>query len=148
VNDRVDLALVLGADGAHLGERSLATGDARAVLGDGALLGRSVHGERGAEREREEVGRGGRRSVDFLLAGPVFETPSHPGRPGLGAAGLSAIVRAAGGIPVLGIGGVTADRIDEILRAGARGVAVVRSAWEREDTRGAIEELLHELPEN
>lgn len=143
MNDRVDLALVLEADGAHLGERSLRTADARAILGPGALLGCSVHDAPGAGSAGEGAVSGA--GADFLVAGPVFATPSHPGRSGIGPEGLGRIVTAGRGIPVVAIGGITAKTIPAVLGAGAHGVAVVRSAWESVAVRNAVLKLMREL---
>ena len=114
VNDRLDVALACGADGGHLRADSIPTADARRIVPAGFLIGRSVHapGEASAAE-----------GCDYLIAGTVFPSPSKAaGAAVLGIEGLRAIVRAARA-PVLAIGGVTADRFDDVAAAGAAGVA-------------------------
>ncbi len=114
VNDRLDVALACGADGAHLRADSIAAADARRVAPAGFLIGRSVHapGEAAAAE-----------GCDYLIAGTVFPSPSKAaGSAVLGIEGLREIVRASRA-PVLAIGGVTADRFDDVAAAGAAGVA-------------------------
>ncbi len=120
VNDRVDVALAAGARGVQLGRRSLAVADARALVGAGMLLGASVHGV-GEAREAAEAG------ADFLLAGAVYPTATHPGEPGGGLRLIESV--AALGIPVVAIGGVTPERAGELRRAGAAGMAAIRGVW-------------------
>lgn len=138
VNDRVDVALAAGADGAHLGMRSLPVVEARRILGPRAWLGCSVHDEEEADRAASE-------GVDWAFAGHVYETPSHLGRPGLGAEGLAALCRAVPGVPVVAIGGITPRRVAEARGAGAWGVAVIRGVWEAPDPARAVGDYLHAL---
>ncbi len=145
VNDRVDVALALGAEGVQLATRSLPFPSARAILGPRALLGRSVH-EEAEVRGLVGEGAGEVGGVDFLFAGTLYSTRSHPGRPGIGGAGLRALVRAARGIPLLGIGGVGADRVPEVLESGAWGVAVIRAVWLAPDPAEAVRGLLAAFP--
>jgi thiamine-phosphate pyrophosphorylase len=139
------LALLFDADGAHLGERSLGTDEARTILGPSAILGRSVHdiaGARAVVTEGRAVD-----GADYLVVGPVFATPSHPGRPGIGTDGLARIVAEVEGTPVIAIGGIGRGEVSAALGAGAHGVAVVRGAWESEDVGAAIHGLMEELSE-
>ncbi len=110
------IAAELGG-GVHLPERAgvAAIAAARTVLGQGALVGRSVHS---AETARASAG------ADYQLAGHVFPTASHPGAPPLGLAGLARIVAAAPR-PVLAVGGIDTGCVAEVVRAGAAGVAVI-----------------------
>lgn len=120
VNDRVDVALAAGAHGVQLARRSLSVADARRLVGGDAIIGASVHDEAEA-REAVETG------ADLLLAGAVYSTETHPGRP---ASGLRLIERVAPlGLPMIAIGGVTAERAGEVRRAGAAGVAAIRGIW-------------------
>jgi len=114
VNDRLDVALACGADGVHLRADSIPTADARRIVPAGFLILRSVHapGEASAAE-----------GCDYLIAGTVFPSQSKAaGAAVLGIEGLRAIVRASR-VPVLAIGGVTADRFDDVAAAGAAGVA-------------------------
>ena len=114
INDRLDVALACGAGGVHLRGDSIPALHARRIAPAGFLIGRSVHAA-------DEVP--GAEGCDYLIAGTVFSSRSK-GRdaPLLGLAGLQAVVRAAR-VPVLAIGGVTPERFDEIMAAGAAGVA-------------------------
>jgi len=137
VNDRVDLALALNLSGAHLGQRSLPPVVARRLLGPHRLLGLSVHGA-GEGKEGLEG------EVDFLLAGTVFPSPSHPsGIPG----GLARIreVREVSRCPVLAIGGITQEQVQDVLEAGAHGVAVKGGIWDTGDPIVATSGYLVEL---
>jgi thiamine-phosphate pyrophosphorylase len=116
VNDRLDVALACGADGVHLRSDSLSAAAVRRIAPPGFLIGRSVHGV------DEALDAGG---VDYLIAGTVFETSSKTLVHGpLGLAGLRSIVSAVN-VPVLAIGGVTMEHLEEIARTGAAGVAAI-----------------------
>ncbi len=129
VNDDVEAAIVLGADGVHLGRGD--EGVERAVEA-GLLLGRSAASV--AEALEAE-----RRGAAYLGAGPVWETPSKPdaGAP-IGLVGLGAICSAAR-VPVIAIGGIDAGNAADCLGAGAAGVAVVRAASSARELRRAID---------
>jgi thiamine-phosphate pyrophosphorylase len=118
VRSRVDFALAAGAAGVNLPEGDVGVRDARRLLGDDRLLGRSVHSAAAAF----EAGEGG---ADFVLFGPIFETPTHPGS-GVGLAALAEVVRAAGELPVIAIGGIDRARSVACLEAGAAGYAAIR----------------------
>lgn len=137
VNDRVDLALTAGVHGVHLGRRSLPPHPARELLGADPWVGLSVHAE-------EDVGTGEEADVDYLVVGTIFATPSHPDRPGSGPELLAAI-RERTSLPFLAIGGVTPERVQEVLGTGARGVAVLRGVWEDPDPGRAVERYLAAL---
>ena len=132
VNDRVDVAAAW-ADGAQVGGRGLRVRDARRMLGPDRLLGASVHA---AFEAREAVTEG----ADFVIAGTIWPTPSHPGREGAGPGLIREI--ASAGVPVIAIGGVTPARAAEARRAGAAGVAVIRGVWDAADPAEAVREYL------
>ena len=115
VNDRIDVAVAAGAAGVHLRESSIAAATVRAAW-PSLTIGRSVH-------SRDDVTTDG--AVDYWIAGTVFETSAKPSAQQLGADGLAQVVRAAGGRPVLAIGGVTAERLPVVVRSGAAGVAAI-----------------------
>jgi thiamine-phosphate pyrophosphorylase len=138
-NDRVDLALALGLSGAHLGQRSIPPEAARRILGPDRLLGLSVHGV-------EEAGIAAGGEVDFLLAGTIFSSPSHPGAPPGGIARLGE-VRGVCRLPLLAIGGITQERVGEVLVAGAHGVAVRGGIWDAGDPTAATRGYLKALEE-
>ncbi|MGI9149502.1 MAG: thiamine phosphate synthase [Chloroflexota bacterium] len=117
VNDRLDVALAIGADGVHLAGQSLPVAEAVHLGGGQILVGRSVHG---LAEAREAAAAG----VDYLTFGHVFPTTSHPGLPPHGLAQLAAIVKAVEA-PVLAIGGITVANVDDVLRTGCAGIAVI-----------------------
>jgi thiamine-phosphate pyrophosphorylase len=124
VNDRLDVALACGAAGVHLRGDSVPVAAARRLASAGFLIGRSVH-----TVEEVECAAG----ADYLIAGTVFPTASKSDLPPhavLGVEGLAAIVRAAHA-PVLAIGGITEDRIDQIAGSGAAGFAAIGLFAER-----------------
>ncbi len=118
VNERADVAAASGADGVQLGEAAMSTAAVRPILPDGAIIGRSVHSVDGATEGQAS-------GADFLLVGTMFATRSHPGEEPSGP-GLLERIRAAGvGIPLLAIGGVTAENVAQVMQAGADGAAVI-----------------------
>ncbi|MFN9214645.1 MAG: thiamine phosphate synthase [Gemmatimonadota bacterium] len=137
VNDRLDVALASGVRGVQLPARSFDVSDARRLVGAALRLGVSVHDAPGAA----EGARGG---ADWLVAGHVYDTPTHAGLPGRGEALVRDVVRAAGpgGPPVIAIGGVTPARVPALRRAGAAGVAAIRGIWAADDPPGVVGEYL------
>jgi thiamine-phosphate pyrophosphorylase len=134
VNDDVEAARRLGADGVHLGQ-----GDAGAerALDTGLLLGLSA----GSVEEAEAAEA---RGASYVGAGPVWETPSKPDAgPPLGLAGLAAVCDAVA-VPVVAIGGVDASNAADCIRAGAAGVAVIRAVAELRALRAAVDVALAE----
>jgi len=140
VNDRIDLARVLAADGAHLGSRSLPPGVARILLGAEPLLGASVHG---VEELREVAGK-----VDFVLAGSAYATTSHPGGTPIGVDGVRVIVEASGGVPVLAIGGINRDRVTAVMSTGAYGIALLSAVWDAGEPAKVVADLLDRIGES
>jgi thiamine-phosphate pyrophosphorylase len=133
VNDRIDVALAAGADGVVLPADSFPTDVARRLLGPTRLVARSTHSAAEVERALHE-------GCDFVLFGPVFETPSKAafGPP----QGIEALRTAARfPIPVYAVGGVTAKNASAVSQAGAHGVAVIREAMAAEDST-AVARLL------
>ncbi|MCZ2821356.1 thiamine phosphate synthase [Modestobacter sp. VKM Ac-2977] len=138
VNDRVDVALAVGADGTHLGAGDLPLAAARRVAGPGHLLGGTA---RDPELARQLVAEG----ADYLGVGPAFATTTKTGLPDpIGVAGVGAVATAVP-VPVIAIGGVTAARVGELLAAGATGVAVVGAVTAAADPGAATAELLRAL---
>jgi len=120
VNDRADVAASAGADGVHLTTRSLPAQVVRQSFSKDFLVGVSTHSLDQA-REAREAG------ADFVVFGPVFQTPSKEGYgPPIGLESLKHVCAELDSFPVLAIGGVTQDNFAECLRAGAQGVAAIR----------------------
>ena len=118
VNGRPDVAAACGAHGVQLAAGDLAPADARRIAG--GLIGRSVHSEDEARLAADE-------GADFVIAGSVYPTASHPDREPGGLALIRGCVRA--GLPVVAIGGVTPARAGEVRDAGAWGVAAISALW-------------------
>ncbi|CCG01100.1 thiamine phosphate synthase [Blastococcus saxobsidens] len=138
VNDRVDVALAVGAHGTHLGATDLPVAAARRVAGPGHLLG-------GTARDPETARRLVAEGADYLGVGPAWPTTTKTGLPdALGPAGVAAVA-AAVDVPVIAIGGVTAERVAALLAAGAAGVAVVGAVTGAPDPTAATRELLRAL---
>lgn len=138
VNDRVDVALALGLVGVQLGVRSLRLREVRRLVGPEALVGRSTHDDVGARSAVDD-------GADFVLFGNVFETPSHPGRPGRGIDALRRVVAAAGTTPLMAIGGVAVGHATAAIDAGAHGVAVLSGVWGAHAPDEAVREYLSAL---
>ncbi|MGB9180580.1 MAG: thiamine phosphate synthase [Pyrinomonadaceae bacterium] len=119
VNDRVDIALALGADGVHLGQDDLATEAARRVLGEEAIVGFSTH-------NIEQALEAASLPVDYIAIGPVFATSSkeNPDRV-VGLDGLRRVREAIKDLPLVAIGGITRENAHEVIAAGADSVAVI-----------------------
>lgn len=133
INDRVDVAMAAGADGVHLGQQDLPAAEARRQAGDELLIGLSTHSVSQLDSAMASP-------ADYCAVGPVFATPTKPGRP---AVGLD-LVRAAAGRtakPVFAIGGIDTTNVAEVLDAGARRVSVVRALTQSEDPGAAAREL-------
>lgn len=118
IRGRPDLALAAGAAGVNLPETDIPVSAARSLLGKERLVGRSVHTLAAALVSEAE-------GADFVLFGPVFPTPTHPGSAGLGLAALSEVARSVA-TPVLAIGGIDPERAGECFAAGAAGYAAIR----------------------
>jgi thiamine-phosphate pyrophosphorylase len=117
INDRADVARLCGAAGAHLGQEDMDVDDARRVAGDEAIVGVSTHDERQIDAALE-----GR--ATYIAVGPVFGTATKD--TGYSARGLDLVRYAAGrGKPVVAIGGITLDRVERVIDAGAAGLAVI-----------------------
>lgn len=138
VNDRVDVALTAGAAGVQLGRGALAVRDARLALrGAETGIGVSTHDTPGAEAAAAE-------GADWVFAGTIWPTPSHPDRSGRGVRAVAEAAEATT-VPVLAIGGVTPERARAVRGAGGWGVAVIRGVWDAADPAGAVYEYLNAL---
>ncbi len=135
VNDRADIAHAVDADVLHLGQGDLPVPAARAIVGDEMIIGRSCHAPAEAAAAAAEPG------VDYFCTGPVWPTPTKPGRH---APGLPLVEYAAGlgtDRPWFAIGGVDQDTAGRVLAAGARRIVVVRALTEAADPAGAAARL-------
>lgn len=139
VNDRVDVAIAVEADGAQLPEDGIPTLVARGLIGKYALLGRSVHSV-------ETAVQAGREGAEFVIAGTIYKSASKPDVKPVGP-GLIADIAKAMDLPVIAVGGITADKVEEVVAAGAAGVAVISAITKADDPKAAAEELSKALAE-
>lgn len=133
INDRLDIAMAVGAAGVHLGQDDLPCAAARKILGEDYLIGVSAHNPSEAKAALQN-------GADYLGCGAVFGTATKADVQKLGTDGLAAICREKG-LPVVGIGGVTADNYREVRAAGADGVAIVSGILAQSDIRATVKAI-------
>jgi thiamine-phosphate pyrophosphorylase len=138
MNDRVDIALAVGADGVHLGQQDIPIALARQFLGNRAIIGCST-------TNPGEMAKAIAEGADYLGVGPVYETPTKAGK---AAAGLEYVryARDNSPLPWFAIGGIAPDNVEDVIDAGARQVAVVRAITQAEQPDVATQQLLEKLP--
>jgi thiamine-phosphate pyrophosphorylase len=123
INDRVDIALAIKADGVHLGQDDLPPDVARRLLGAEAIIGFSTH-------SLEQARLAAKMPVDYVAIGPVFETSTKETTDSpVGLQKLSLIRQALGAIPLVAVGGITSLNRQKVLNAGADSVAVISDIW-------------------
>ena len=138
INDRIDVTLLSGADGVHLGQSSVSASEARGILGAGKLIGVSTHSLTEA-RAAEADG------ADFVTFGPVYPTPSKAlWGPPVGTQALKEVSSSVR-VPVYAIGGVKKENLREVIAAGAFGAAVISAVLAGEDPAKDARELMEEL---
>ncbi len=135
VNDRPDLAVACGAEGVHVGQDDMPVAEARRVVGPERIVGLSTHAP--AEIAAAE-------GADYIGVGPVFETPTKPGRPPVGLELVREAARSAR-VPWFAIGGIDATSVDEVVAAGATRIAVLRAIVDAPDPEAAATELSRRL---
>lgn len=133
INDRLDIAMAVGAAGVHLGQDDLPCAAARKLLGEDYIIGVSAHNPAEAKAALQS-------GADYLGCGAVFGTATKADVKKLGTDGLAAICKAKG-LPVVGIGGVTADNYREVRAAGADGAAIVSGILAQPDIRTTVEAI-------
>ena len=138
VNDRCDLAMAVDADGVHLGQQDLPLDLARKVMGPKKLIGISTHN---ADQVREATAG----KPDYLGFGPIFTPGSKQDHaPVVGLEGLR-MIRSLTALPVFAIGGIHIDQVDEVMRAGADGVAVISAILQAPDVGHAVSSFLAKM---
>lgn len=130
INDRLDIAMAVGAAGVHLGQDDLPCVAARKILGEDYIIGVSAHNPAETKAALQS-------GADYLGCGAVFGTATKADVKKLGTEGLTAICREKG-LPVVGIGGVTADNYSEVRAAGADGAAIVSGILAQPDIRATV----------
>jgi thiamine-phosphate pyrophosphorylase len=139
VNDRADVAYAAGADVLHLGQDDLPAAVARQILGAGPLIGLSTHGQAQAAAASLHP------AADYFCAGPVWPTPTKPGRPAPGLALIRYAAELAPVRPWFAIGGISEANLGEVLAAGADRVVVVRAITDADDPGQAAGRLAARL---
>ncbi len=134
INDRLDIALAVGADGVHLGQDDMPVNIAREILGPAAVIGLSVSSAAEARQGQAD-------GADYLGVSAVFSTPTKKDAAAVGLGGLQEI-RAAATIPLVGIGGINRSNAAAVIEAGADGIAVVSEIMQAENPRQAAADLL------
>ena len=133
INDRLDIAMAVGAAGVHLGQDDLPCAAARKILGEDYIIGVSAHNPAEAKAALQS-------GADYLGCGAVFGTATKADVKKLGTDGLAAICKEKG-LPVVGIGGVTADNYREVRAAGADGAAIVSGILAQPDIRTTVKAI-------
>jgi thiamine-phosphate pyrophosphorylase len=135
VNDRADIARAVGPDILHLGQDDLPVQVARQIVGPDLLIGRSTHSPAEADQAAVEP------EVDYFCAGPVWPTPTKPGRPAPGPDLLEHVAARQAARPWFAIGGIDQTNLDEVLARGARRIVVVRAITDAADPGAVAAEL-------
>jgi thiamine-phosphate pyrophosphorylase len=133
VNDRPDVALALEADGVHLGQNDLPPAVARDILGPEHIVGLSTHSAAQWDAAAPEA--------DYLCAGPIWETPTKPGRPAVGLDYVRYAAKSGERRPWFAIGGVNEANLDEVLEAGAGRIVVARAVTDADDPAASTRAL-------
>jgi thiamine-phosphate pyrophosphorylase len=139
LNDRPDLVAATGADGVHVGQDDVAVDAARATVGPDRLIGLSTHSPMQVDAAADS-------DVDYIGVGPVYATPTKPGRPAVGL-GLVGYAAEHAGVPFFAIGGISPANVDAVRDAGAKRIAVVRALTEAADPARAASRLLEAIRE-
>ena len=137
VNDRVDIAYVLDADGVHLGQDDMNIESARKILGNNAIIGISTHAPEQAQKAVND-------GADYIGMGPVFTTPTKPGRQSVGLEYVKWVSENIK-IPAFAIGGIDLDNVQDVVNAGAKKIAVVRAIINSDNPEKAAQEFLKVL---
>lgn len=133
MNDHVELAARIGADGVHIGQDDMKPAKAREIIGEAAILGVTAF-------EAAHFAALDPRVVDYAGTGPFYATKTKPDKPVLGENGFREMI-ALSPVPVVGIGGITPQNAGVVMRAGAKGVAMMRSISEADDPKQAAQEF-------
>jgi thiamine-phosphate diphosphorylase len=133
INDRVDIAAAVGASGAQLGARSLPVAQAREILGRGPAIGYSAHSAAEAAAAATD-------GANFILLGTIYRSASHPDQAPAGPELIAETAQRCA-LPLIAIGGITADKVREVQAAGASGVAVIGAIWNARDPVQAAREF-------
>jgi thiamine-phosphate pyrophosphorylase len=136
VNDRVDVALLAGADGVHVGQDDTHPDEIRRVAGEDFIIGLSTHSP-------EQVDAANATTADYIGVGPIYETPTKPGRPAVGLDLVRYATRASK--PFFAIGGIDHTNAQLVISAGARSLSVMRSVAQADDPVKSVQALLNAM---
>jgi thiamine-phosphate pyrophosphorylase len=140
INDFPVLAAALDADGVHIGQDDGPLAAARATVGEGKLIGRSTHSLAQAHAALAE-------GFDYIGFGPIFPTPTKPGRPAIGLQDIAAMEQEIGNsLPAFCIGGINRETLPTVIAAGARRVVIVSDLLTASDVRAATRQALESIP--
>ena len=137
VNDRVDIAAILEADGVHLGQDDMDVASARKILGNNAIIGVSTHAPEQAQKAVQD-------GADYIGMGPVFTTPTKPGRKSVGLEYVEWVSQNID-IPAFAIGGIDLTNVSEVIQHGAKRIAVVRAIINAQSPENAAKEFLQKI---
>ncbi|MBN1622658.1 MAG: thiamine phosphate synthase [Endomicrobiales bacterium] len=137
VNDRPDLAVAIDCDGVHLGQDDISVEYARKILGPGKIIGCSTSS---LGQALEAV----REGANYVSVGPVFKTPIKPGKEAHGV-DLIRIVKNRVKVPVIAIGGINQDNVQDVVQSGADGIAVVRAVCGADDIKKSAQQLKQKI---
>jgi len=144
VNDRADIARLSGSPLLHLGQKDLPLPAARSLLNDDVVLGLSSHAPEQVDAALAAAARG---ETDYFCVGPLWATPTKPGRAGVGLELVRYADSTGTSVPWFAIGGIDHGNVAQVVEAGARRVVVVRAVTEASDPADAARRLLAELPD-
>lgn len=144
VNDRADIARLSGSPVLHVGQKDLPLPAARSLLNDDVLLGLSSHAPEQVDAALAAAARG---ETDYFCVGPLWATPTKPGRAGVGLDLVRYADSTGTSVPWFAIGGIDHGNVAQVVEAGARRVVVVRAVTEASDPADAARRLLAELPD-
>jgi thiamine-phosphate pyrophosphorylase len=139
LNDRPDLAAPARADGVHVGQDDMPVAEARALVGEDVLLGRSTH-------TPEQVEDAAVADVDYFAVGPIHATPTKPGRPAVGLELIGHAASAPRAMPWFAIGGIDTSNVEAVVAAGATRIVVVRALTHADDPEATARTLRGALP--
>jgi len=144
VNDRADIARLSGSPVLHLGQKDMPLPAARSLLNDDVVLGLSSHAPEQVDAALAAAARG---ETDYFCVGPLWATPTKPGRAGVGLDLVRYADSTGTSVPWFAIGGIDHGNVAQVVEAGARRVVVVRAITEASDPADAARRLLAELPD-
>ncbi len=137
INDDVDIAMAVDADGVHLGQDDLPVQTARSVLGENKIIGLSTHSLKDAEVAQDS-------GADYIAIGPIFKSTTKDVRSPLGADIIRAVKKISK-LPVIAIGGINEENVGDVIQAGADGAAVISAIISKPDITASVREFIRKI---